>query len=89
MQQLTEIFQSVAGTLEYGRRLAYYHRYQKLALDEELKRMEAQAKGRDLAEIRAIQPVLEEILADPTVINVVRARAQRLIEMGKTSGGSQ
>ncbi len=34
VQQLTELFQKMGGTLDYGRRLAYYHRYQKLALDE-------------------------------------------------------
>jgi hypothetical protein len=85
VEQLTQLFQDVAATLEYGRRLAYYHHYQKLALDEELKRMEGQAKNKELAEIQAVQPVLQEILADASVINVVRARAQRLIEMGKSA----
>lgn len=42
VQQLTTLFQSVSATLEFGRHLAYYHRYQKLALDDELKRMEDQ-----------------------------------------------
>jgi hypothetical protein len=82
VQQLTALFQNMAGTLEYGRRLAYYHRYQKLALDEELKRMEAQAKGDELSEIQAVAPVLGEIFEDASVINVVRARAKELIEMG-------
>ena len=40
VQQLTQLFQSLSTTLEFGRRLEYFHRYQKLALDEELKRME-------------------------------------------------
>jgi hypothetical protein len=68
--------------LEYGRRLIYYHRYQKLALDEELKRMEAQAKDGTLIELQAVQRVLEEIVADSSVLNVVRARAQRLVALG-------
>lgn len=80
--QLTAFFQNLSATLEYGRRLSYYHRYQKLALDEELKRMEAQAKDGSLTELQAVQPVLEEIVADSSVMNVVRARAQRLIAMG-------
>jgi len=83
IQELTSLFQNVASTLEYGRRLAYFHRYQKLALDDELKRMEAQAKSNSLAELQAVRPVLQEILDDTSVINVVRARAQRLIEMSK------
>lgn len=83
VQQLTVLFQSVSQTLEYGRRLTYYHRYQKLALDGELKRMEAQAKENDLSELQALGPLLQKIYEDTSVINVVRARAQRLVEMGK------
>ena len=83
VQQLTALFQGAAATLEFGRRLAHYHRYQKLALDEELKRMETQARANELAEIQAVQPVLQGIYDDASVINVVRARAQRIMEMGK------
>ncbi len=82
VEQLTSFFQNLSATLEYGRRLIYYHRYQKLALDEELKRMEAQAKDGTLIELQAVQRVLEEIVADSSVLNVVRARAQRLVAMG-------
>lgn len=82
VQQLTTLFQNVAATLEFGRRLTYFHRYQKLALDEELKRMEEQARQGDLAELQAVKSVLQEIFDDPSVINVVRARAQQIMEMG-------
>jgi hypothetical protein len=81
VQQLTALFQGVAATLEFGRRLAYYHRYQKLALDEELKRMEDQARRGGLVELQAVKPVLQEIHDDSSVINVVRARALRIMEM--------
>jgi len=80
-QQLTTLFQSVSATLEFGRRLAHYHRYQKLALDDELKRMEDQARQGDLVELQAVKPVLQEIYDDSSVINIVRARAQRIIAM--------
>jgi hypothetical protein len=33
-----------------------------------------------LLEITAIQPILDQIIADPSVINVTRARAQRLLD---------
>jgi len=82
VEQLTSFLQNLSATLEYGRRLVYYHRYQKLALDEELKRMEAQAKDGTLIELQAVQRVLEEIVADSSVLNVVRARAQRLVALG-------
>jgi hypothetical protein len=45
--------------------------------------MEGQAKSNGLAELQAVRPVLQEIYDDATVINIVRARAQRLIEMSK------
>lgn len=82
VRQLTTLFQQIAATQDYGRRLAYYHRYQKLALDEELKHMEEQARNDELAEIQSIEPVLREIVDDNSVINVVRAGAKELIDMG-------
>lgn len=80
VQDLTTLMQSLSATLEFGHRLQYDHRYQKLALDEELKRMEEMASSNELVEVAAIQPILDQIIADPSVINVTRARAQRLLE---------
>jgi hypothetical protein len=79
VQQLTDLFQSMSSTLEYGRRLEYFHRYQKLALDDELKRMEDSAAHGRVAELSAITAVLKQIADDPSVIRVVRARAQKLM----------
>jgi hypothetical protein len=84
VQELTMLFQSMATTCEFGRRLQYDHHYQKLALDEELKRMEEMAKQNSLVEIQAIGPILTKIANDSSVMNVIRARAQRLLaEAGK------
>jgi hypothetical protein len=85
VQQLTALFQSVAETLEYGRRLSYYHHYQKLALDDELKHMEAQARNNELSELQGVNPVLQEIFEDTSVINGVRARAQELMQMASSA----
>jgi hypothetical protein len=79
VQQLTDLFQSMSSTLEFGRRLEYFHRYQKLALDEELKRMEELSVRGQITELSAVAPVLKEIVDDPSVIKVVRARAQKLL----------
>lgn len=84
VQQLTSLFQSVGATLEFGRRITYYHHYQKLALDDELKRMEDQARQGELAELQAVKPVLQQVYDDNSVMNVVRARAQLIMEMAKT-----
>ena len=83
--QLTSLFQSVAATLEYSRRLVYFHRYQKLALDDELKRMEDQARHGELIELQAVKPVLRDIYDDTSVMNVVRARAHRIMEIDPAS----
>jgi hypothetical protein len=82
VQELTGLFQNVSTTLEFGRRLEYYYRYQKLALDDELKRMEDMQKQNSLEELGAVASILQQISADASVINVVRARAQRLLESG-------
>lgn len=84
IQELTALFQSISATCDFGRRLQYDHHYQKLALDEELKRMEEMAKDGSLAEIQAVAPILTKIADDNSVMNVIRARAQRLLaEAGK------
>lgn len=86
VRELTALFQGMASTLEYGRRLTYYHRYQKLALDDELKRMESQAKNNELSELQVVSPVLQEIVDDNSVLNVVRVRAKELMQIGNSPG---
>jgi hypothetical protein len=78
-QELTRIFQSISATMEFGERLEHFHKYQKLALDEELKRMEEMVKGNSLMEVQAIAPILKQIVADQTVVNHTRARAERIL----------
>jgi hypothetical protein len=85
VQQLTTIFQTVSATLEYGRRLSYFHRYQKLALDAELKLMEDQARRGELAELQSVKPILQQIYDDSSVMKVVRARALRIMGMNPSS----
>jgi hypothetical protein len=80
VQELTNLMQGLSATLEFGHRLQYDRQYQKLALDEELKRMESLAGTNELVDVTAIQPILDQIIADQSVINVTRARAQRLLE---------
>ncbi len=80
VQDLTSLMQSLSTTLEFGHRLQYDLHYQKLALDEELKSMEELARANQVIGVTAIQPILDQIIADPSVINVTRARAQRLLD---------
>jgi hypothetical protein len=84
VEELTEFFQSLSTTLEFGNRLDYYLRYQKLALDEELKRMEEMSNSGGLTEVSAVAPILQKIVDDPAVMKVVRARAQRMLQVAGT-----
>jgi hypothetical protein len=83
VQEVTALLQKLSTTLEFGRRLEYDYHYQKLALDDELKRMEEMSKQNGLEELSAVSPILQRIAADATVINPVRVRAQRLIAEGR------
>jgi hypothetical protein len=58
VQELTATFQGLAETLEFARRLDYDLQYQKLALDEELKRMEDMASRGALEQLSVASPVL-------------------------------
>jgi hypothetical protein len=81
IQELTAIFQGLSTTLEFGRRLAYFRKYEKLALDDDLKRMEQMQRENNLGDLQAISPVLNGIANDPSVMNVSRARALRLLAL--------
>lgn len=81
IDQLTQLFQGLSGTLEYGRRLEFLHRYDKLGLEAELKAMEDAAQAHNLAEIQAIRPVLENLASDSAVMNIARQRARRLLNL--------
>jgi len=78
VQDLTTLFQNLSTLLEFGRRLEYDLRYQKLALDEELERLqETQTVAGDVA---VIAPTLTKVVNDSSVLNGARARAQRLLQ---------
>jgi hypothetical protein len=77
--ELTSIFQNLSTTLEFGRRLVYLHKYQKLAIDDQLKRMEELQRENSLGDVGAIAPALKDIANDSSVMNVSRSRALRLL----------
>jgi len=80
VQDLTTLFENLSATLEFGHRLEYDYRYQKLALDQDTKAMEDMADRGDLVELGAIAPTLHKIAGDPSVVNVARARILHLLE---------
>lgn len=76
---LTSIFLGISNTLEYGRKLQFKHRFDKLGLEDELKGMESAAEGHNLAQLQLIAPTLESIMDDISVLNIARQRAKRLL----------
>jgi len=81
IQDLTAIFQGLSTTLEFGRRLTYFRKYEKLALDDDLKRMEQMQRENNLGDLQAISAVLNGIANDTSVMNVSRSRALRLLAL--------
>lgn len=81
LQELATIFQDISTTLEFGRRLTYLHRYDKLGLEAELKSMQDQARNKRLGELQAVAPQLQQILNDQAIINVTRRRAEQLLQL--------
>lgn len=80
IQELTTLFQNLSSTLEFGRRLQFELHYQKLAVDEELKKMQDVMGQNGLGDIAVIAPVLQKIVNDSAVVNGARARAQRMLD---------
>ena len=79
IQEITNIFSGISNTIEHGRKLKFLRRFDKLGLEEELKAMENAAEGHNLAELQIIQPTLESIAEDSTVLNIARQRAKKLL----------
>jgi hypothetical protein len=80
IQKVTAIFESIAFTLEEGRRLDLEHKHDRLALDPELTALfQASEDGRAM-EMGNIQPVLQEIINDESVLDRVRSRARKLLD---------
>ena len=79
IQEITDIFFGISSTIEYGRKLQFLRRFDKLGLEAELKGMENAAENHNLAELHIIAPTLESIANDATVLNIARQRAKRLV----------
>jgi hypothetical protein len=83
IEELTELFQNISTTLEFGRKLAFTYKYDKLGLDADLAAMEDAAQGHNLAELQVIAPVLQQIADDPTVLNIARQKAKKILGSAK------
>lgn len=79
IQQLTKLFQSIAITLDYGRKLAYQYRFDKLGMDTRLKELADMQTSGYVEELQAIEPILRKIRDDPNMMHIARLEAQQLL----------
>ena len=80
IQELTKLFQAIAITLDYGRKLAYQYKFDKLGMDTRLNELtDMQASGY-AEELQAIEPILRKIADDPNLMHIARLQARQLLK---------
>lgn len=79
VQQLTNLFTGIAMTIDYGRKLAFQYRYDKLGMDQRLKELEELQASHGVEELQIIAPMLRKIWNDPNLMNISRESAHRLL----------
>jgi hypothetical protein len=80
---LTDTFLAIAFTMDEGRRLEFFHRYDRLGLDEEISTLAHEAEEGRALELGTIAPTLESIERDTALIQRVRLQAGKLLEQSK------
>jgi len=80
VQQLTQLFQGLAITLDFGRKLAWNYRFDKLGMNQTLHELEELQASHQAEELSAIEPMLRKIANDLSLMNINRQSAQRLLK---------
>jgi hypothetical protein len=80
---LTDTFLAIAYTLDEGRKLEFLHRYDRLGLDAETISLQHASEEGHALELGTIAPVLTSIANDLAVMQRVRLRTVRLLELAK------
>ena len=80
VETMTKLFQAIAMTIDYGRKLAFQYRFDKLGMDERLKELQELQASHEVEEIGIIAPILHKIAADPNMMNISRLAAKHLLE---------
>jgi hypothetical protein len=80
VKELTQLFTGIATTIDYGRKLEFQYRFDKLGMSQRLKELEELKANQDVAELHLIAPILRKIADDPNVMNIARQSAQHLLK---------
>jgi hypothetical protein len=76
---LARFFGGIATTIDFGRRLEFQYRFDKLGMDQRLKELEDLQASHGVEELDIIAPILRKIAADPNLMNISRESAHRLL----------
>jgi hypothetical protein len=87
IQELTRVFQSIATTLDFGRKLAFQYRFDKLGMDDRLKSLQDMQASHYVEELQAIGAILQTIAADPNIMHISRVTAKQLLNAAGAGGG--
>jgi len=79
VEELTRLFGAIAMTIDFGRKLAFQYRFDKLGMDKLLKELEDMQASHGVEELAIIAPMLRKIVNDPNLMNISRQSAERLL----------
>ncbi len=85
VQQLTQLFLGLATTLDFGRKLAWNYRFDKLGMNQTLTELQELQASHQVEELSVIEPILRKIANDPNLMHISRESAAHLL---KTSGAA-
>ncbi|MGB8888964.1 MAG: hypothetical protein WCC87_19705 [Candidatus Korobacteraceae bacterium] len=88
VEELTKLFQAIAMTIDYGRKLEFQYRFDKLGMDERLKELQDLQASQDAKEIGIIAPILRKIAGDPNMMNISRQTAKHLLQTRNDSASA-
>jgi hypothetical protein len=86
VQELTRLFLAIAITLDYGRKLSFQYRFDKLGMDARLRELADLQANHNVEELNAIAPVLRKIADDPNLMHITRQTSQQLLRSLKAPG---
>ncbi len=79
VQELNRLFLAIANTLDYGRKLTFQYRFDKLGMNTRLQELQDIRANHYAEELGAIEPILRKIADDPNMMHISRQIAQQLL----------
>ena len=80
VEAVTKLFTGISETLEYGERVKFKYRYDRLGLNDELTGMASASQNGWLAEVQLVAPLLKTIANDPRVLHLARMKATQILQ---------